>query len=752
MIVPAYDPKLHTCEEVFRLEILNLPDKDPAVKFKPDHSVEKLTWDEIFGKLDSEFDGKIKDGCYQPSDCQPQQETLVIVPYRDRDSALKILTYNLHKFMIQQHRSYCLLISEQSDKGAFNRGKLNNAGVLSGLNFYQNVKNSYPDCFIFHDVDHLPLNLKNLYGCLRSKAVHLSDKLDINNFESNLIGGSIFSSSGVTAVHRLHYTTVNGHPNFIFGHDEVSTDDFGNRLRRPELNVYMSDKFQQYNPLKNYILGTNIDPAVMESKTEQQLKKESKNSFGEISKENNNQLESYSFIRQESYGLYETLKSKSGSESSVAPGNLFELGPGPEDTLANLRLIRQDFDGFRATIFQTLKNTATVGFNKVTQLITPTDIKNLEVKAFLDLNEDGTSEADSYTLVKYQPNQKFCDYVKVKGASLSKNGKAGKFDPEHFQKVKNTCQIENENGPGCVMIDDNFETWSKPMPIFNRYGEDNFIVVRSCPAELGMLQIPTVTSDEDTVDSKLNAGRLIDEEIRKEHDKLAANRQSIIKPTTPIILKRVYEKSFVLKFNFTLEILQEPIGVVSYIDKVIYEDKIFDRELLGIWLPKIESASQQKMAKWTKTNTETNPNVGKNPRFYEHENSTVSINVERTDETHVRFEITRPLSKIQILPGIYMVKSKIVDFWGQPYLDLNFMFQVKSYEGERYEATTFETEFRKNYVEQHENKTLRNRMNFFYQARSSLYRHGLITKLTDIELDHSQYNHEDLGWIERNGE
>ena len=51
------------------------------------------------------------------------------------------------------------VLAYQNNSLAFNRAMLMNVGFLESLNF------SKWDCFIFHDVDHVPLSDLNYYGC-----------------------------------------------------------------------------------------------------------------------------------------------------------------------------------------------------------------------------------------------------------------------------------------------------------------------------------------------------------------------------------------------------------------------------------------------------------------------------------------------------------------------------------------------------------------------------------------------------------
>ena len=110
-------------------------------------------------------------GCWKPNNCLSQQKLAVIVAYRDRRDHLTEFIDYMHEFLQAQLKDYCIVVSEQFDKGPFNRGKLFNIG-------YEIAVKEKPDCFVFHDVDLLPENLKNWYGCSVKSGNHLCDKID----------------------------------------------------------------------------------------------------------------------------------------------------------------------------------------------------------------------------------------------------------------------------------------------------------------------------------------------------------------------------------------------------------------------------------------------------------------------------------------------------------------------------------------------------------------------------------------------
>ena len=75
-----------------------------------------------------------------------------------------------------------------------------------------NLSNNYWDCFIFHDVDLLPEDDRNLYTCPYQPR-HMS--VAINTFNYKLPYKDIFG--GVSAMTAKHFALVNGFSNRFWG-------------------------------------------------------------------------------------------------------------------------------------------------------------------------------------------------------------------------------------------------------------------------------------------------------------------------------------------------------------------------------------------------------------------------------------------------------------------------------------------------------------------------------------------------------
>ncbi|XP_067633852.1 beta-1,4-N-acetylgalactosaminyltransferase bre-4 [Eurosta solidaginis] len=164
-------------------------------------------------------------GAFEPNDCIPNHHVAIVVPFRDRYAHLAVFLRNIHPFLMKQHIAYRIFLIEQTNGKAFNRASLMNIGFLEALKIFP------WDCFIFHDVDLLPLDNRNLYTCPRQPR-HMSVAIDTLNFK--LPYRSIFG--GVSAMTRKQFQLVNGFSNSYFGWGGED-DDMSNRLKHANLFI-----------------------------------------------------------------------------------------------------------------------------------------------------------------------------------------------------------------------------------------------------------------------------------------------------------------------------------------------------------------------------------------------------------------------------------------------------------------------------------------------------------------------------------
>ncbi|CAF1176776.1 unnamed protein product [Rotaria sordida] len=145
-------------------------------------------------------------GHWFPKTCQTEQRLAIIVCYRNREPHLKLFLDNIHPFLKQQQLDYTIFIVNQHGYEQFNRAMLFNVGVIEALKLY-----SF-NCFIFHDVDLLPEDLRNVYKC-GEKPRHMSVAVD--KFHYRLLYSTLFG--GVTAFSVSDFMGANGYPTIYWG-------------------------------------------------------------------------------------------------------------------------------------------------------------------------------------------------------------------------------------------------------------------------------------------------------------------------------------------------------------------------------------------------------------------------------------------------------------------------------------------------------------------------------------------------------
>lgn len=141
-----------------------------------------------------------------PSNCRSEQRLAIIICYRNREQHLKMFLDNIHPFLQKQQLDYTIFVVNQHGRDQFNRAALFNVGYLEAMKLY-----SY-DCFIFHDVDLLPEDLRNIYKC-GEKPRHMSVAVDKFNYK--LLYSTLFG--GVTAFSRSDFIGAHGYPNVYWG-------------------------------------------------------------------------------------------------------------------------------------------------------------------------------------------------------------------------------------------------------------------------------------------------------------------------------------------------------------------------------------------------------------------------------------------------------------------------------------------------------------------------------------------------------
>lgn len=165
-------------------------------------------------------------GYYKPSMCTPRHKVAIVIPFRNRAEQLKIFLQNIHEFLIKQQIEYQIFVVNQIDRVPFNRGKLFNVGFIESLK----ISGEFC-CFIFHDVDLIPENVHNLYGCSKNPR-HMS--VAVNTFRYNLLYPDLFG--GVISIRRDQFKAINGFSNLYYGWGGED-DDLSSRISSLGLKI-----------------------------------------------------------------------------------------------------------------------------------------------------------------------------------------------------------------------------------------------------------------------------------------------------------------------------------------------------------------------------------------------------------------------------------------------------------------------------------------------------------------------------------
>ncbi|KAH7696506.1 UDP-Galactose:b-N-acetylglucosamine b1,4-galactosyltransferase 4, partial [Aphelenchoides avenae] len=94
----------------------------------------------------------------------------------DREAHLRVFLHNLHSLLQKQQLDYAIFVVEQVANQTFNRAKLMNVGFAEAIRIYD------WQCFVFHDVDLMPEDDRNVYSC-PDQPRHMSVAVDKFGYE-----------------------------------------------------------------------------------------------------------------------------------------------------------------------------------------------------------------------------------------------------------------------------------------------------------------------------------------------------------------------------------------------------------------------------------------------------------------------------------------------------------------------------------------------------------------------------------------
>jgi len=129
----------------------------------------------------------------------------IIVPYRNRYQQLSTFRRNIKKYLSDKDLKYELIVVEQDDSKAFNRGKLLNVGFI----YAKKLKCDY---VVFHDVDMLPIEVDYSYSDI---PLHMAtDFVETEEFK-RIVFDEYFG--GVTLFPKNMFEQINGYSNKYWG-------------------------------------------------------------------------------------------------------------------------------------------------------------------------------------------------------------------------------------------------------------------------------------------------------------------------------------------------------------------------------------------------------------------------------------------------------------------------------------------------------------------------------------------------------
>ncbi|KAH3898130.1 hypothetical protein DPMN_022349 [Dreissena polymorpha] len=172
-----------------------------------------------------EYSDIISGGAWQPSECVARQRVAIVIPFRDRQKHLEQLQYNLIPILKRQQLNFRFFVVEQNGNHTFNKGRIMNAAFLEARKFDDF------DCFVFHDVDMMPEDDRNMYTCTDA-ARHMSPAVDKFLYVlpyTQLVGGVLSMKPDV-------FIAVNGYSNLYWGWG-AEDDDMAARLQLKQIGI-----------------------------------------------------------------------------------------------------------------------------------------------------------------------------------------------------------------------------------------------------------------------------------------------------------------------------------------------------------------------------------------------------------------------------------------------------------------------------------------------------------------------------------
>ena len=236
-------PTTYLPENFTYAQNLPCPQRLPSMKGLIDTNMTEISMKETELKFNKFFHIEFG-GHWKPKDCIPHWKVAILIPFRNRHEHLPILFQHLIPMLQRQRLQFAFYVIEQSGSQPFNRAMLFNVGFLEAM------KDLDWDCLIFHDVDHIPENDRNYYGCGQMPR-HFAAKLD--KYMYILPYNEFFG--GVSGLTAEQFRKINGFPNAFWGWGGED-DDLWNRVHYAGLNVTRPEgDFGRYKSIPHHHSG-----------------------------------------------------------------------------------------------------------------------------------------------------------------------------------------------------------------------------------------------------------------------------------------------------------------------------------------------------------------------------------------------------------------------------------------------------------------------------------------------------------------
>ena len=176
-------------------------------------------------------------GLWSPESCIARHRVAIVIPYRDRETNLKLFLNHIHPFLMRQQIDYGIFLVEPVEDIQFNRGLLMNIGYAEVKKMFMNEQNqTHFQCFAFHDVDLLPEVIQfHLFFFLENcfyKSFYFKDERNLYTCPEQ---PRHMSSAVSTFSYKLPYDTLFGGVTMFSNHQYEKVNGFSNRLKFQKL-------------------------------------------------------------------------------------------------------------------------------------------------------------------------------------------------------------------------------------------------------------------------------------------------------------------------------------------------------------------------------------------------------------------------------------------------------------------------------------------------------------------------------------